>query len=159
MLVRLFIFFCCCCCRCFYCYGGEMRLLKLSGFVNFKNKLTLSALTQLVLGASSQVSLSIFSFFFLVWKIWESRVRFEPITWRVSDVSHMISRINITTFFDLPDKDVSTVHPSSSVLHILKSPLNLNRARCYKVRYITLTILHVEKFKLVVFLLSMVTPN
>ena len=43
-----------------------MRLLKPSGFVNFKNKLTLSALTQLVLGASSQVSLSIFSFFFLV---------------------------------------------------------------------------------------------
>ena len=29
-------------------------------------------------------------------------------------------------------RHVSTVHPSSSVLHILKSPLNLNRARCYK---------------------------
>ena len=71
----------------------------------------------------------------------------------------MISRINITTFFNLPDKHVSTVHPSSSVLHILKSPLNLNRARCYKVRYITLAILRIEEFKSVVFLLSMVTPN
>ena len=32
----------------------------------------------------------------------------------------------------LSTRHVSTVHPSSSVLHILKSPLNLNRARCYK---------------------------
>ena len=29
-------------------------------------------------------------------------------------------------------RHASTVHPSSSVLRILKSPLNLNRARCYK---------------------------
>ena len=56
--------------------------------------------------------------------------------------------IDITTFFNLPDKHVSTVHPSSSVLHILKSPLNLNRARCYKVRYIALAKLRTEKFKI-----------
>ena len=42
-----------CCCffvvaAVFVCYVGEMRLLKPSGFVNFKNKLALSALTQLV---------------------------------------------------------------------------------------------------------------
>ena len=52
--------------------------------------------------------------------------------------------INITTFFNLPD----IRHPSSSVLHFLKSPLNLNRARCYKVRYIALAILRTEKFKI-----------
>ena len=39
---------------------------------------------------------------------------------------------------------VSTVHPSSSVLHILKSPLNLNRARSYKVRYIASAITRTE---------------
>ena len=38
------------------------------------------------------------------------------------------------------------VHPSSSVLHILKSPLNLNCTRCYKVHYIVLAILRTEKF-------------
>ena len=31
----------------------------------------------------------------------------------------------------------------------LRSPLSLNRARCYKVRYIALLILRTEKFKLV----------
>ena len=31
----------------------------------------------------------------------------------------------------------------------LRSPLSLNRARCYKVRYIVLLILRTEKFKLV----------
>ena len=36
------------------------------------------------------------------------------------------------------------VHPSSSVLHILKSPLNLKRARSYKVRYIALSILRTK---------------
>ena len=34
------------------------------------------------------------------------------------------------------------------MLHILKSPLNLNRARCYKVRYIALAKLRTEKFKI-----------
>ena len=34
------------------------------------------------------------------------------------------------------------------MLHFLKSPLNLNRARCYKVRYIALAILRTEKFKI-----------
>ena len=34
------------------------------------------------------------------------------------------------------------------MLHILKSPLNLNRARCYKVLYIALAILRTEKFKI-----------
>ena len=34
-------------------------------------------------------------------------------------------------------------------LHILKSPLNLNRARSYKVRYIALAISRTEKFKIV----------
>ena len=53
--------------------------------------------------------------------------------------------INITTFFNLPDM---FRRPSSSVLHFLKSPLNLNRARCYKVRYIALAILRTEKFKI-----------
>ena len=33
-------------------------------------------------------------------------------------------------------RHVSTLHLSSSVLDILKSLLNSNRARCYKVRYI-----------------------
>ena len=41
-----------------------------------------------------------------------------------------------------------TVHPSSSVLHNVKSPLNLNHARCYKVRHIALAILHTKKFEL-----------
>ena len=40
-------------------------------------------------------------------------------------------------------------HLQSSVLHILKSPLNLTLARCYKVRYIALAILRTKKFKLV----------
>ena len=57
------------------------------------------------------------------------------------------SRINITTFFNL-QKHVSTVHPSSSVLYILKSLLNLNRTQCYKVHYIALAILRTEKFKI-----------
>ena len=37
-------------------------------------------------------------------------------------------------------RHVSTVHASSSVLHIFKSPMNSYRARCYKVRYIALVI-------------------
>ena len=41
-------------------------------------------------------------------------------------------------------RHVSTVHPSSSVVHILKSPLNLKRARSYKVRYIALSILRTK---------------
>ena len=49
------------------------------------------------------MSLSIFSFFCLVCKVWERHVRFEPITWWVSDVSHIIGRINITAFFNLAD--------------------------------------------------------
>ena len=53
------------------------------------------------------------------------------------------SRINITTFFNFP-RHASTVHPSSSVLHVLKSPLNLKRARSYKVRYIALSILRTK---------------
>ena len=40
------------------------------------------------------------------------------------------------------------VHLSSSVLHILKSPSNLNRVRCYKVHYIALATLRTEKFKI-----------
>ena len=51
-------------------------------------------------------------------------------------------------YFTITCCHVSTVHPSSSVLQILKSPLNLNRARCYKVRYIALAILRTEKFKI-----------
>ena len=34
------------------------------------------------------------------------------------------------------------------MLHILKSPLNSSRTRCYKVRYIALAILRTEKFKI-----------
>ena len=41
-------------------------------------------------------------------------------------------------------RHVSTLHPSSSVLHILKSPLNLQRARSYKVRYLALSILRTK---------------
>ena len=52
------------------------------------------------------------------------------------------SRINIT-FFRF-SRHVLTVHPSSSVLHILKSLLNLKRARSYKVCYIALSILRNE---------------
>ena len=50
------------------------------------------------------------------------------------------SRINITS-----TRHVWTVHQSSSVLHILKSLLNL---KCYKVRYIALAILRAKKFKI-----------
>ena len=35
------------------------------------------------------------------------------------------------------------------MLHIVKSPMNLNRVRCYKVGYIALSILCAKKFKLV----------
>ena len=55
--------------------------------------------------------------------------------------------INITTFSLI----YQTCFEGTSVilvLHILKSPLNLNRARCYKVRYIALAILRTEKFKI-----------
>ena len=34
------------------------------------------------------------------------------------------------------------------MLHILKSSLNSNRSRCYKVRYFALAILPTEKFKI-----------
>ena len=49
---------------------------------------------------------------------------------------------------------VSTIQPSyymhiTVILHIVKQPLNLNPARCYKVRYIALAILCTKKFKLV----------
>ena len=57
----------------------------------------------------------------------------------------MLHKLNI--FFSFT-RHVSTVHPSSSVLHILKSPLNLSRARCYEVCYIALAILRTEKFKI-----------
>ena len=40
------------------------------------------------------------------------------------------------------------VHPESSGLHIVKSPLNLNCTRCYKIYYITLAILHTTKVEL-----------
>ena len=58
----------------------------------------------------------------------------------------MTSRINITTFVNLPD--MFRRYMSSSVLHILKSSLNSNRSRCYKVRYFALAILPTEKFKI-----------
>ena len=41
------------------------------------------------------------------------------------------------------------VHPSSSVLHILKSPLNLKCAQSYKVCYIALSILHTKTKKII----------
>ena len=45
----------------------------------------------------------------------------------------MDSRINKTAFFNFPD-----------MFHILKSPLNLKRARSYKVHYIALLILRTK---------------
>ena len=64
----------------------------------------------------------------------------RTVTISLDSSNNIDSRLNITTFFNFPDM-FRKVHPSSSVLHILKSPLNLKRARSYKVRYIALSIL------------------
>ena len=40
------------------------------------------------------------------------------------------------------------VHWSSSLLYVVKSPLNLNCVQCNKVRYIALAILHSKRIKL-----------
>ena len=77
--------------------------------------------------------------------------RTETLATQASPSPSLVYRVNITTFFNLPDMSLMFrryIRHLQIVLHNVKSPLNLNRARCYKIRYIALEILSTKKLTL-----------